>query len=466
MFESVVHILAYGTAAGLTAVVCGVLLARSLNAARRRLSRVACMVLLVCAAVATIKAQKRGGTLYVDAHATGNGTGLDWENAYADLNTALNAIPEHHFLPCDVYVRPGVYGPVLIDSQKFHTNYITWEVEVISVDGAETTVIDGEQADYGFTLACEGLPTFCPWVGLHGFTVKNADVGVYGIACGSSCILRDCRIGVYDSSFYQCVYFNNSECGVFITDFESECPDYGHRKEYEYAFMDSSTFVSNGVGVVGGLMWIENSIFYRNGTNYFGAGKIENCFTNGNPMFVDLAAGDLHLKMGSPCINNGWSGSTWGEDDLDGNPRIQRNGIDFGAYEFQPTSDVQTISAPIPVEFSWLDEMCPDIVAAYDGDYDRAVLDLSANAVDLRLPEPLRSYYSIWQSYLIDIDPTDSNATFRAQISLRDDCPVVTPDPESPRRKYTVLGKLHLTNDVWRADYPDARFFKVRVELP
>ena len=44
-------------------------------------------------------------------------------------------------------------------------------------------------------------------------------------------------------------------------------------------------------------------------------------FTN-TPLFMDLAAGDLHLQATSPCINAGRNAYGFTATDRDGNPRI------------------------------------------------------------------------------------------------------------------------------------------------
>ena len=440
----------------LAALEIGLLFALAWRQLTRRLSRAGLMAFLIFAGIATVEAQKHAGTIVVDAAGEGD---------FTDLNSAINAIPSLELLPCEIIVRPGVYGPVLIDGEKFKTDYLTWAIDIRSTDGAYTAIIDGNGADYGFGFTYD-KPIPHPTVSLDGITVRNADIGLYDVSV-RNCIVRDCRIGAYNACIDQSVVFNNHECGIMIWDFDKYAPDFPWRGNFEnWYWAENCAVVSNGVGISGLVSGPMNVLFHGNGTDCIDSGEPYGCYFGDDPMFVDMANSDFHLRMGSPCINTGvgWWGSA--DTDFDGNPRFQRGANDVGPYEFQPTNDTQTITAPVPVEFSWIDEKCPDLLASVGGDYDKAVLLKSANPVDIGLPEPLRSYYSIWESYVADLDPTKSNMTFRATIDIVDGGPVVNPDPFSPRRSYTVLGKENLTNAEWRVANPESRFFKVKVSLP
>jgi hypothetical protein len=67
--------------------------------------------------------------------------------------------------------------------------------------------------------------------------------------------------------------------------------------------------------------------------NCAGTGTLTNGGGNlaGDPYFVNLALGDLHLQAFSPCVDAGAAVPT--ALDFDGNVRPQGNGFDIGAYE-------------------------------------------------------------------------------------------------------------------------------------
>ena len=60
------------------------------------------------------------------------------------------------------------------------------------------------------------------------------------------------------------------------------------------------------------------------------------CNTDGTATFVSSADGDFHLDPDSPCIDagdNSFLDPTYGDLDLDGNPRVRGKAVDMGCYE-------------------------------------------------------------------------------------------------------------------------------------
>lgn len=149
------------------------------------------------------------------------------------------------------------------------------------------------------------------------------------------------------------------------------------------------TMVNNSAGSSGGggacLGSLCNCIVYDNssagGSNYLNATFL-NCCTaplpsgNGNiaanPMFVNLAAGNLRLLAASPCVNTGTNQGWMAIDvlDLDGNPRIADAVVDMGAYErlgsdATPVHYVSPAGAHISPFATWADA-ATNIQAAAD----------------------------------------------------------------------------------------------------
>jgi predicted outer membrane repeat protein len=112
------------------------------------------------------------------------------------------------------------------------------------------------------------------------------------------------------------------------------------------------TFSNNSAPLGGGIYHYDcsstvvNSILYGDsGGELYGVATATVTYSNvqggwpgdGNidadPLFVNAAGRDLHLQLGSPCIDAGNNAAVSTSTDPDGNPRIQGVAVDMGAYE-------------------------------------------------------------------------------------------------------------------------------------
>jgi hypothetical protein len=146
------------------------------------------------------------------------------------------------------------------------------------------------------------------------------------------------------------------------------------------AFLTNCTVVSNsamslGGGTSGGAIY--NTIVYYNWAPtdpnastgpifYCCTTKTTTTGTTNEPLFMDLAAGDLRLSSTSPCINAGNNGYITNTTDLLGNSRISGGTVDLGAFEFPTPSSV--------ISYAWLEQygLTTDGSADYadsDGDH-------------------------------------------------------------------------------------------------
>ncbi len=119
--------------------------------------------------------------------------------------------------------------------------------------------------------------------------------------------------------------------------------------------LNNCTVTGNSADYGGGVCWntLNNCIIYYNtalagGSNYLSStlnycctmplpSESEGCITN-EPLFIDLAGGNLRLQTNSPCIDAGTNLYVVGNTDLDGTPRIVNDIVDMGAYEYHTNS--------------------------------------------------------------------------------------------------------------------------------
>jgi hypothetical protein len=209
-------------------------------------------------------------------------------------------------------------------------------------------VIVGNAADVGGAGACSGTLVNCI---LAGNTTGKLNIGSGG--------------GAYNSALVNCLLTGNQS--GYVGGAAAGCT------------LVNCTVVSNSAGAYNGSLsacTAKNSIVYYNFSYYTnadinnGGSYFTNCcmsfavtfggannFTN-PPVFVNLAGGDFHLQIGSPCINAGDNALAPAGSDLDGNPRIVDGTVDTGAYENQYAGAVHYVSLsstnPLPPYTNWI----------------------------------------------------------------------------------------------------------------
>jgi len=99
------------------------------------------------------------------------------------------------------------------------------------------------------------------------------------------------------------------------------------------AFFDCGSSTFGYVNVLGLTANVDYNAVYMSSGPAPAGGPRPNDVWMVDPKFVNFAAKDFHLQVGSPLID---AGVTLAEvsDDLDGNPRPQHHKYDIGAYEF------------------------------------------------------------------------------------------------------------------------------------
>ena len=186
------------------------------------------------------------------------------------------------------------------------------------------------------------------------------------------CTLNDCTLtgnvgywpggGALDCTLNNCTLRNNSSpsesgagggaCGSTL----NNCTLTGNSAAHNngggawLCTLNNCTLTGNSAWMGGGASGgtLNNCILYYNtasiGSNYDDSCTLNYCCTTplapgpGNissePMFVNLAVGDLHLLPSSPCVNAGLN-QDWmtNSTDLDGNPRISCGVADMGVFE-------------------------------------------------------------------------------------------------------------------------------------
>ena len=416
--------------------------------------------------------------IFVDASAPVNGTGLSWESPFKSIQEAVDAV---RLDGTTVHVKPGVYGTVTVNNEKFTKNNLSYTFSVQSTDGPEKTIIDGGGVVEVGTGAFASSTRGCFWYGdnpvplydsIKGFTLRNS---IYGVYYGNveDCIVSNCAWGAMFCSAHNCLIADIKHIGVgggslinctvtrnnngITTAKAANSIIWGNVKDnfYDSSFRDATNCCIPVVPTVGKYDLV-----------LVGPGNIMK-----DPRFVDPDAGDFRLRPDSPCIDAGLSGYASGATDLAGGARIRGVGIDIGCFEFVPTVSDTNVTHGVTVSPEWLERYYGlDRTSSPDAAYQVAALAETANPRD---GTAAGGKLAAWESYLWDLDPADSNQIAHAEIAVVGGMPHVNIVPASSNRVYTLLGKASLGAKDWARskDFSDAafletnRFFKVSVDL-
>jgi parallel beta-helix repeat protein len=238
-------------------------------------------------------------------------------------------------------------------SPEITNNYFTRDgssvtVGVVSAGSSSPTIAQNTFSDVATGIKTSSSAS--PWIINNIFT--NSRDGVYSQDTSSPRISNNT--------------FTNRTVGVII--FDSSAPT-----------VSNNIIVNSRYGIIcfSGYPEISYNDIWNNGTDYRGClpgpGDI-----SADPLFVDPATNDYHLRAGSPCIDAGidWDSDIIPEVDFDNNPRIldgDNDGlavVDMGAFENvyappnqPPIADAgidQTINAYTPVTLDGTGSYDPD----------------------------------------------------------------------------------------------------------
>ena len=330
-------------------------------------------------------------TLYVDANAAGNNTGVSWENAFTSLQSALLAAAYGD----TIKVADGIYKPTA-GNDRSATFAMKNGVSVYggyAGTGAANpdaqnpslypAILSGDIGvignNYDNSYHVVTASSMSSTTVLEGFTITLGNAngsgtnqkyggGMYISSC-SGLILNNCFFkgnsassggGIYNTSaitLNNCAFVGNTAStnggGIYTS---------------SSLMLTNCTFIGNSDSSSGGVVYVSpsslsitlvNCIVWNNGpiSNFSsnpalsysdiqngrsGVGNI-----NADPAFVrspwtgsdgvwgtsDDDYGDLRLRSTSPCLNAGLNSANTAAMDIAGNPRVQNNTIDMGAYE-------------------------------------------------------------------------------------------------------------------------------------
>lgn len=305
--------------------------------------------------------------IHVNRAAPDGGDGTSWNTAYTTLRAALDDIVVNG--GAEVWVAEGTYVEQALAPPYTHL-YGGFE-------GAEqlreerdpfrnvTTIDAGTQAAESFAVWLSGVCT------LDGFTILHGYYGVYtwGVMprIANNRILDSANTGVqlYNANTGSTVLTNNliAGRGQFGLGCSSADPvvtnntitggwQYGIHLNYCRPKLSNNIVAGNVVGIYSyvpnssyPVVLSHNDVWGNSSANYSPDTIPHASDISTDPIFVDAAAGDFHLRRTSPCVNAGDnSAPNLPLFDMDGEGRIKWSIVDVGTDEYWPPIFTLTVN--------------------------------------------------------------------------------------------------------------------------
>lgn len=323
-------------------------------------SAVIVIILLFCVAA-------QGAVIYVSQSGS-DADGLSWDRAKKTVTAAINAASTGD----EVWVAKGAYVECLtlkdgialyggfagVETSRAQRN---WTLNRTVLDGH--TGINAVEAPLGVAIAV-----------VDGFTIMKAETGVScftsSVTIQNNTIIGNVEHGVKCSycspTIVNNVIAGNNRSGVFCFNSSPIITNntiVGNGETLGAIYCNSSSPVAannivafNASGIkncVGGTPVLKNNCVFGNRAFNYSGFATEPTGTDGNissdPLFASLDYGNLHIQLGSPCIDAGDDASATWTLDIDGQDRKHGDHVDIGADE----SSVSNVNvAPIVVRVS------------------------------------------------------------------------------------------------------------------
>lgn len=148
----------------------------------------------------------------------------------------------------------------------------------------------------------------------------------------------------------------------------------------------------------------------------------------------------------------GWFTAATGGKEIAANSKVAGS---LTLYAHWDVPEAATTTTPVAVPHAWLEEEAPKILAAADGDYEAAAMDMASNGVS-----------RVWECYLQGVPPEDAEESFRLLSRVEDGEVVLWWEPDLGAARSYALEGVENMGDEWGETNASTRFYRARVSMP